>query len=234
MLVILSRQQAVAQRRVGQQRDIQAVAGFVQRVLPAAVEQAVRVLHRGHTWQPMLLRQAHELVHAIGCLVGQAHIAHLARAYQPRQCVELLMNRCLRRLLGRVVVQLAKHWHMAFGPMDLVEIDHVGLQPAQAGLAGAHDVVRCQTLAFADPGHAARWAGHLARQHHALAYARPAGEPAPQNGLGGAIGFCTRRHGVHLGRVEKVHPTLQGAVEDGVGVGLIHLLAKGHGAQTNG
>ena len=41
------------------------------------------------------------------------------------------------------------------------------------------------------------------------------------------------RHRVHLSRVEKGHAAIECAVEDGVRVGLIHLLAEGHGAQAD-
>ena len=59
------------------------------------------------------------------------------------------------------------------------------------------------------------------------------GEPVADDGFGGAAGFGARRHGVHLGRVEKIDAALQRAVQDGVGRGLIDLLAKGHGAQAD-
>jgi hypothetical protein len=42
------------------------------------------------------------------------------------------------------------------------------------------------------------------------------------------------RHGVHLGRVDEVDAALDGAVEDGVRIGFVHLLAKSHGAEADG
>ena len=59
--------------------------------------------------------------------------------------------------------------------MDLVQVDDVGLQTAQAALARGDDVGRRQTRAAAQPRHAARRAGHLAGQHHFVARAGVAG-----------------------------------------------------------
>src|SRR3546814_12254511 len=39
---------------------------------------------------------------------------------------------------------------------------------------------------------------------------------------------------VHLGRVHEVHAAFERTVEDAVGRGLVHLLAKGHGAHADG
>jgi len=62
-------------------------------------------------------------------------MADLALAHQRGQRFELLADRRLGRFLGRVVVERAERRHMAFGPVDLVEVDGIGAQPAQAGLA---------------------------------------------------------------------------------------------------
>ena len=62
----------------------------------AAADQAVHVLHRGDARQAVLLGQAHELVHAIGRLVGQADVAHLALLDQLVQRLELLVDGGLR------------------------------------------------------------------------------------------------------------------------------------------
>src|SRR5690606_14171222 len=80
----------------------------------------------------------------------------------------------------------------------------------------------------------ARGAGHLGGQHHPRALAGARSKPVAQDGFGGAAGFGARRHGVHLGGVEEVDAALGRAVEQGVGRGLVHLLAEGHGAQANG
>jgi hypothetical protein len=60
------------------------------------------------------------------------------------------------------------------------------------------------------------------------------GEPIANDGLGGATGLGFGGHGVHLGGVDEVHTTRQRAIEDGVGIGFVHLFTKSHGAQANG
>ena len=125
----------------------------------------------------------------------------LPGAHQPIQRLELLQDRRGAGLARRVVVDRAEAGHVALGPVDLVEVDDVGLQPAQAeprSLATMSPV-----KVGPDPAHAARQAGRLGSQHHALAHARAAGEPAADDGLGGAR---SRRagHRVHLGRVDEV------------------------------
>jgi len=44
----------------------------------------------------------------------------------------------------------------------------------------------------------------------------------------------TRGHGVHLGRVDEVHATLERPVENRMCFGLADLLAESHGTQANG
>ncbi len=57
-------------------------------------------------------------------------------------------------------------------------------------------------------------------------------EPAPDNGFRGAIGLGPGRDGVHFGGVDEVDAVGQGAIELGVGVGFVGLLAEGHGAEA--
>ena len=231
-LVVFAGQQTKGERRIGQQIHAQAVAGFVQPVLIAAVDQAVRVLHRGHARQAHLFGHAHELVHAIGRLVGQADGAHLAGLDQFGHGFELRFDGGRRAVLGRVEVQGTEGRHVARRPVNLVEVDHLGLQAAQAALAGFDDAGLAHL--GAQPGHATRRAGHLGGQHHLLPRARVAGEPVADDGFRRTAGFGLGRHGVHLGRVDEVHAAFERSVQHGVGVGLADLLAKGHGAQADG
>jgi hypothetical protein len=98
-------------------------------------------------------------------------VSHLAGLDQRAQGFELLVQRGFGLVLGRVEIDDAEGRHVALGPMDLVQIDHIGLQPAQAGVARGHDVGRRHPTAGADPGHAARRARDLGGQHHLLAHA---------------------------------------------------------------
>ncbi len=233
-VVVLARQQTEPQRRIGQQRHAEPMQALVQCVLDAAVDQAVRVLHGGDARQAVLRGQPHEFVHAVRGLVGQPDVPHLALAHQPAQRLELLVDRGLRALLRRVVVHRPERRHVALGPVDLVEVDHVGAQAPERAFARGQDVGPGQALAFADPGHAARGAGDLGGQHDALAQTRVGGQPVADDGFGGAERFLARRHRVHLGRVDEVDAALDRAREDGVGVTFGDLLAEGHGAEADG
>ena len=161
-------------------------------------------------------------------------MAHLAGLHQRGQRVQLLGDAAVRAVLRRVQVQRAEERHVAVRPVDLVEVDDIGLQPLQAGVAGLRDLGRREVgAAVAHPVHVARGSGHLGRQHDALAHSGAAREPVADDGLGGAVGLAPRRHRVHLGRVDEVDAAGHGVVQQGMGFGLGHLFAKGHGAQAN-
>ena len=231
--VVLAGQQAKTQRRIGQQRHTQAVHGFVQTVFYRAVNQAIRVLHRRHARQIVLFGQANELVYAVGCFVGQADVAHFSLLDQPAQRFELLVNGRGGALFGGFVVHRAKRRRVALGPVNLVKINHIGLQAFQAGIARSLDVLRRHARAFPNPGHAARRASHLGGKHQLLPHARIVGQPVADDLLGRAKGFGARRHGIHFSRINKIDTALHRAVQDGVGSGFIDLFAKSHGAQAN-
>ena len=216
-------------------RHVQATHGFVQAVVYRAVDQAIRVLHGGDAGQAQLLGHSHKLVHAVRGFVGQANGAHFASLDQATQCFQLLLHGDHRQVFGGVEIHIAKRWHVARGPVDLVKVNHVGLQAFERGVARLDDVRRGQAIgaAIADPVHATGWAGQLGGQYQFLPGSGVLGEPVADDGLGRAIGLGAGGHGVHLGRVDEVDAALQRAVQNRVGRGLVHLLAEGHGAQAN-
>ena len=167
--------------------------GLVQAVFHGAVDQAVRVLHRGHTRQAMLVGQAGELVHAVGRFVRQANRAHLARLDQRGHSLQLIVDGGDGLVLGRVKVGDAERGHMAGGPVDLVEVNHVGFQAFQAVFTGLDDVGPGQVgAAIADPRHAAGRARHLGGQHGLRPGSRGFFKPVAQDGFGRAKGFSPR------------------------------------------
>ena len=129
--------------------------GFVQAIFQKAVHQAIGVLHADNAWQIVLLGQTHKLMHTIGRFIGQTYVTHLALLDQLGQSFKLHMDRGGSVFFGGVVVQAAKHGHMALGPMDLVEVNHIGLQTLQTRFTRGHDVRRRHALACANPRHAA-------------------------------------------------------------------------------
>ena len=199
-----------------------------------AVEQAVGVLHRGHTRQAMLLGQMHKFAHAVRRLVGQANRPHLAGLDQLAQRFQLGVHGRDHAVFAWVKSHHAKQGQVARGPVQLVEVNHVGVEALQAAVASGHDVCRRQIHGpAAHPGHAARGAGHFGGDRELLAQLRVFGDPVADIGLGDLKGLGARGHGVHLGRVPKGDAALHRVAQDGVAGGLVHLFTKGHGAQAN-
>ncbi|MNI94392.1 hypothetical protein D3C73_1524900 [compost metagenome] len=59
-------------------------------------------------------------------------------------------------------------------------------------------------------------------------------EPVADDALGGGIGLGAWRHRIHFGGVDKIDPAGFGQFDLGEGLGLVVLLAPGHGAQAQG
>jgi hypothetical protein len=140
--------------------------------------------------------------------------------------LELLVDRGLRLFLGRVVVEDAERRHVALGPVDLVQVDHVGLQALQAGVARGHDVGRRHAAAGAHPGHAARRAGHLGGQHQLLARAGRAVNQLPMM-VSVAPQVSARAGTAYISAVSmKLTPRSSARLRMAWALALIHLLAK--------
>src|SRR5690606_23756370 len=137
-------------------------------------------------------------------------------------------------LLLVAVAELAEEVGAALGPVQLVEVDPVGLQALQALVQGGDYVLAVVLqVAAADVADAVAGAGHLARQDPLGAIAADL-EVVADDALGGAVGLGTRRHRVHLGGIEEVDAGGAGAVDMGEALGLAVLLAPGHAAQAEG
>jgi hypothetical protein len=107
-------------------------------------------------------------------------------------------------VVGQVLVaQLAEEVGAALGPVQLVQVDAVGLQALEACIQRGDDVLAVVLeLAVADVADAVAGAGDLAGQHPVVAVA--VGEPVADDAFGGGVGFRARRHRVHLGGVDEV------------------------------
>ena len=177
-------------------RHAQAVHGLVQAVVHRAVDQAIRILHGGDARQTQLLGHAHKLVHTIRRFVGQTNGAHFAGADQATQRFQLLLHRDDGDVFSRVEIHLAESGHVARGPVDLVEVDHIGFQALERSLAGLDDVCRRQAIGatIAKPVHAAWRACQFGGQHQFLARARVLGEPVANDGFSGTVSFRAGRH----------------------------------------
>jgi hypothetical protein len=78
--VIFAGQEAESQRRIGQERDVQAAAGFIQRVFMAAVQETIGILHADDARQSVRFGQAREFMRSVGRFVGKPDVAHLVPA----------------------------------------------------------------------------------------------------------------------------------------------------------
>lgn len=132
-VVVLAGQQAKRQRRIGQQAHAQAVAGFVQPVFPGAVDQAVRP-HRGHARQAVLLGQAHNRGSPYGDSLDRPTALTLPACTSVASASTSWM--LAQGGLAGVEIHLAEHGQVAGGPVNLVQVDHIGSQAAQAAVAG--------------------------------------------------------------------------------------------------
>ena len=209
-----------------------AVAGFGQRRFVGPVEQAVGILRRDDARQAEFVGEPGELHDSPGVFVGDRDVAQLAFADQFGERFQLGADRRAVALLVGLVLPLPEHRLVAFRPVQLIEVDVVGLQALQRAFDGGADVgaVDCQRAA-ADPVEVAAGAGDLGGNDDL--FPRLPLEPAADDAFRGAAGFGAGRHRIHLGGVEEIDAVRQRVIELGVGIGFVGLLAEGHRAQAD-
>lgn len=220
-----------ASGEVGQQAALLANRHFRQTHFEAAVEQVVRVLDRHCARPATAFGQLQEFHGAPRGFVGQADMADLADL---DLLVEHFQGFFQRRELNVLVlvVELAEEVGRALGPVQLVQVDPVGLQALEAGIQGGDDVLAIEfQLAVADMADAVAGAGDLAGQNPVSAVAALL-EIAADDLLGLAVGFGARRHRVHLGGIYEVDAAGLGSFDLSMAFALAVLLAPGHGAQA--
>ena len=114
---------------------------------------------------------------------------------------------------------------VAVDVMHLVQVDAVGLQPAQRRLAVADDVASGDTPGA---GFVAHRAIDLGGKHDSVSPARVRGEPATEDLLGPPLVVPP----VDVGGVGEVHSGVEGGVEDRVGGVFGRYGTEVHGAET--
>ncbi len=163
-------------------------------------------------------------------------MAHLAGAHEVLQHRQGFLDRHGVLVFDPRVVQLAERGRGAVGPVELIQVQVVRLQPLQAGVQRRGQVLAVQEgLAVADVAGTlgvAHGAGDLAGQHDVVAAAR-LGQPRADVGFGQALRFGLGRHRVHFGHVDQVDAALQRVVQLLMRVSFGVLLAPGHGAQPD-
>ena len=155
--LVATRQHAAGERVVGDDADAVRAAERQHLVLDHPKQQVVARLDAVEAGEAVRVAGPEGVTQLPGREVGAADVAHLARLDQCVQGAQRLLN-------GRVRV----------GRVDLVQVNVVGLQAAQAVLAGAQDVLAREALLVRRLAHGAP---ALGRQHDP--FARPAlGQPA--------------------------------------------------------
>lgn len=130
-----------------------------------------------------------------------------------------------------LVAQLAEKVGAAFRPVQLVEVDPVGLQALEARVQGFGDVLAVVLeAAIADVVDGVAGAGDLAGED-LVGTVAAAFEVITDVALGGGVGVGLGRHRVHFRGVEEVDPRGLGPFDLCEGLCLAVLLAPGHGAQ---
>jgi hypothetical protein len=203
--VVLAGQQPEAQRRIGQQRHTQAVQGFVQPLSSVRLTRQYGFCTVATRGRPCCSARRTNSCTPYGVSLDRPMCAHLARLDQPGQGLQLLVDGvCEVSLAGRSTWHRTRH--MALGPVDLVQVDHIRLQRLQR-LPRTRP--RCRPPSCPAPrapracratGRPPWWPAPV------FARARGAGQPVADDGLGGAEGFGAGGHRVHLGRVQKLTP----------------------------
>src|SRR5690606_19093299 len=169
-----------------------------------------------------------------GGFVGQADMADLAGAHQVVQYLQgILYGSDL--LLGVVLVaELAEEAGVPGRPVQLIEIDMLGLQAPQTALQCSGDVLTGEAGgAVADMVHGPARPGDLGGEDPPRALATLAKQLA-DDALAGTLGFAPGRYRVHLRAVDEVDAGVARTIDLGKGIALGVLLTPGHGAQAQG
>ena len=176
-----------------------------QLALDAPVEEVVRRLLADEAVEVQFLGDPQRLDQLPGGIGGGADVAHLAGTDQVVQRAQRLVDR-----------------RVGAGAVDLVKVDVVGLQAAQAGFALFDDVAAAVAVRVGVI--VVHHAVDLGRQHHLLALA------VALEGLAGD--FLAAPAAVDVGRIQEVDAGVERAVDDGIGVGGFCSAAEHHAAQA--
>ena len=110
--------------------------------------------------------------------------------------------------------------------VHLVQIDEVGLQPAQAAFAGELDVARGKAAVVRNVAHLPV---RFRRQHDLFATATALREPAANDLFGESLAFSPA---VNIGGIEEVDAEFKGLVHDRKAVGFFRVPTEVHRAET--
>ncbi|MNR07394.1 hypothetical protein D3C85_1235100 [compost metagenome] len=141
---------------------------------------------------------------------------------------------CGERAVLMVIAELAEEVGRALRPVQLIEVDPVGLQAFEAGIQCRDQVLPVEfQVATADVVDAVAGAGDLARQYPVGAIAMLL-EVFANELFGFAVGLGARWHRVHLGGVDEIDALGFAALDLGECLVNAVLFAPGHAAEAEG
>src|SRR5665647_419826 len=215
---VLARRVAPGERRPGEHAQALLARHRQQLHLEVAGDDRVVGLHADEAGPAVAIADAQRLLDLPGGEIGDSDVEDLAHAHEIAERLERLLD-------GRARVDA----------MDLVEVDVVGAEAAQAGIDGLHDVLTPEPhvvdVAGAGRGRVAHRAAELGGDHDGLAGDACGLERPPQD----LLGLATR---VHVGGVEEVDAGVERGAHQRVGAGLVehadahHTMAEGHGTEA--
>lgn len=158
-------------------------------------------------------------------------MADLAGLYLLVEGFEGFLQWCVFAVLV-AIAELAEVVGRALWPVQLVEVDPIGLQALEAGIQrfGYMRAVVFE-LTVADIADAIARAGDLAGQHP-VSTITTLFEVVTDDLFGLAVGFCARRYRVHLGGIDEIYSVGLGAFNLGEALARAVLFAPGHGTQA--
>ena len=231
---VFSREVAEGKTAVSHEADIMIVAGLCKVGVEDSIHETEGVLDRNGHRQVLLARQAAKLRDTPRCLVAQPEIAHFAGPYEVAKNFELLLDGSRVPLSGGVVVRFAELGHVAIRPVDLIEVNVIGLEALKAQIGGFRNVLAVDPLlsvAFTNPGHAIGGPGDLRGDNELVSFVFR--EPLSEALLCPSLSFGSVWHGIDLGGIDEVDAAGYCVVELLARVVDAVLLAPGHGAKTD-
>jgi len=153
-------------------------------------------------------------------------MAHLSGFDHIRHDLQLLGNGGAVVFLCNVITGRTEHRYITVRPMDLVEVDVVGLQPFKAVVYRSGNVFPVDVRAVADPGKTARGSGNLGGDDQLIAALvfQPGADITP----GAPLRFGARRNRIHFGGIDEVHSARYRQIELRVGIRFAVLFAECH------
>ena len=220
------------QRRIGEQGDPLTVTQLCQSELIRPVQQAVRVLHRHHPGQTELAGEPYELGDAPRMLVREPYGPDLALIDEGGERLKLFTDRGGRSFASGVVLPLSEHRLIAGRPVQLVEIDVVGTEAAQARLQRSAQVGGIEgERPAANPAQVARRPRSLGGDKDL--FAGLVFQPGADDRFTRTTGRRSCRDRIHLRGVDEIHPPLESQIKLRMRFCRAVLLAEGHGSKAH-